>query len=288
MVETGLSHAVLTLHILIRNPTPYTLHIEYLHVHIYHEDVQIGEGYVTDATLPPNSRVHAKTRATFLPHATDQSKKSVESFMSSYVCGKKTILEIRLHKESIPSMPHLSNILGESYAVRVTVPQLSPNQDPDKILETNSSEEKFIPEDGQVGSTSRGIESPIIISATMNIVSSTAQLKLYNPLNVPIHVSKLSSQAMHNNSHIGDLAVSDDFTWTLEPGVQDTSHLPVKWSLMGFGLDPMKGFSMIFDGWQRGGEVSVDVKVKASVKMGNLELGEMETQVSGIVTKIRM
>ena len=42
----------------------------------------------------------------------------------------------------------------------------------------------------------------------------------------------------------------------------------------------------MFDGWKRKGEISVDVKGKASVKMGNLELGEMETEVTGIATKI--
>jgi len=58
---------------------------------------------------------------------------------------------------------------------------------------------------------------------------------------------------MHNKSHIGDLAALEDWSWTLEPGVQQMPKIPVSWSIIGFGLDPMKGFSMIFDGWQRNG-----------------------------------
>jgi hypothetical protein len=50
----------------------------------------------------------------------------------------------------------------------------------------------------------------------------------------------------------------------------------------------MKYLSVLFDGWQRSGEVSVDVQAKASLKMDNLELGELETKISGIATKIRI
>ena len=91
---------------------------------------------------------------------------------------------------------------------------------------------------------------------------------------------------MHNESHIGDLAAPEDWSWTLEPGVQQTPKVPVSWSIISFGLDPMKGFSMIFDGWQRNGEVSVDVSAKATVKIGEMEMGEIETTIEGIATRL--
>jgi LEA14-like dessication related protein len=286
VLETNPTHAIMTIHILLQNPTPYTLHVEYLHVHLYHDDVMIGEAYVTDTTMLPGSRSRALTKATFLPHANNESKASVATFMKGYASGKKTVLEIRLHEKSIPSMPHLSKILAGSFAVKVAIPRLSPDDASNKILETNRPSEDFVPEDGELGSPSRGLESPIILSATMNILSSTVQLKIFNPLNVSLHVSNITAEASHNGSHIGDLNVPDDFHWTLEPGVQSTPKLHVTWSAISFGLDPKKSLNIVFDGWKRKGEISVDVKGKASVKMGNLELGEMETEVTGIATKI--
>ena len=122
----------------------------------------------------------------------------------------------------------------------------------------------------------------------MNIVSSTVQIEAFNPVNVWIFVSKVTATATHNGSHIGDLATPDDFHWTFEPGVQKTPLLPVTWSMLSFVLDPMKGINMLFDGWQRSGEVSVDVTAKATVKLGNMELGVIETTIEGLATKIGM
>jgi LEA14-like dessication related protein len=210
------------------------------------------------------------------------------NLLSYYICGKKAEVEIRLHEKSIPSMPHLSRILGGNFAFKVIMPRISPDQSSDKVLETNNPTDDFVPDGGKVGSPSQGLESPVILAATINILSATVRLKLYNPLNVPICVSKVTAQAMHNSSHIGDLAAPDGWNWTLEPGVQETPDVPVTWSILSFGLDPMKGFSMIFDGWQRSGEVSVDVATKATVRMGEMELGEIETTINGIATKVRV
>jgi len=161
-----------------------------------------------------------------------------------------------------------------------------PDQSHDQILETNWPEDDFVPQDGKVGSPSRGCESPVILSATIQLLSNTLQVKLFNPLDVPIHVSQLSAQAFHNGKHIGDLAAPDDFEWKLNPGVQKSPKIPVSWSVLDFGLDPMKAFSMIFDGVQRGGEVSVDVTAKANVKMDQMELGEIESSIQGIATSL--
>jgi LEA14-like dessication related protein len=286
VVETGTSHAKFTIHILFQNPTPYTLHVEYLHVHIYYDDTQIGEGWISDGEIEPRKQARALANITL--HLTEQSKKAMISLLSHYICGKKAEVEIRLHEKSIPSMPHLSKILGGNFAVKVIMPRLFPDQSSDKVLETNNPTEKFVPEDGKVGSPDQGLESPVILAATMNVLFATIRLKLFNPLNVPIHVSKMTAQATHNTSHIGDLAAPDGWNWTLEPGVQETPDIPVTWSILSFGLDPMKGFSMLFDGWQRSGEVSVDVTAKATVQMGEMKLGEIETSIHGIATKVRV
>jgi hypothetical protein len=162
----------MTIHILVQNPTPYTLYVD---VHLHHDDVMIGEAYVTDTTMLPGSRSRALTKAIFLSHANNESKASVATFMKGYASGKKTILEIRLHEKSISSMAHLSKILTGNFAVKVAIPRLSPDDASNKFLETNRPSEDFVPEDGQLGSPSRGLESPIIHSAIMNILSSTVQ-----------------------------------------------------------------------------------------------------------------
>jgi LEA14-like dessication related protein len=224
--------------------------------------------------------------ATILLHITPEAKKAIVELLTYYVSGKKSKVEIRLHEKSIPSMPHLSKILSTTFAIEIILPRLSPDQKHDEILETNWPEDDFVPKDGKVGSPSQGCESPVILSATLQILSNTLQIKLFNPLDVPIHVSNLSATAFHNDKHIGDLAAPDDFQWTLDPGVQETPKIPVTWSILEFGLDPLRGVSMIFDGVQRRGEVSVDVTAKATVKMGETELGEIETSIKGIATSL--
>lgn len=185
-------------------------------------------------------------------------------------------------------MPHLSKILGGNFSLDVILPRLSPDQTSDEILETNWPEDGFVPEDGKVGSPSQGRESPVILSAAIYLISNTVQLKLFNPLNVPIYISDLSAKAFHDGKDIGDLAPPEDFHWTLEPGVHETPKVPVTWSMIGFGLDPIKGISMFFDGIQRRGEVSVDVTAKARVKMGEMELGEIKSSIHGIATSVKM
>ena len=255
-----------------------------MHVHIYYEDIRIGEAYISNGELNPHEQ--AKALATITLHLTSESKKAIINLITYYIAGKKTQIELRLHEQSIPSMPHLSKIMGGNFSLQVILPRLAPDQTPDQILETNWPEDEFVPEDGKVGSPSQGRESPVILSATIYLISSTVQLKLFNPLDAPIYISQLVAQAFHNGKHIGDLAAPEDFHWTFEPGVQVTPKIPVTWSMLSFGLDPMKGISMIFDGIQRAGEVTVDVTAKVNVKLGEMELGEIESSVKGIATSI--
>ena len=286
VVETSPSSASFTVHVFVQNTTPYTLNVEFLHCHLFHEGILIGEGYIEDEVVLPCDRTCALARVTLQPDITSQSKESIVSLINKYVCGKKSEVEIRLHEKTIPSMLHLSKILSRNYSVTVVLPKLSPDQSSEDVLEAYDPSEDYVPHDGKIGSPNKGVQSPLIYSAEMHIVTSTVQLTLFNPLNVPISISKISGKAMHNESHIGDMAAPEDWNWELEPGVQDTPKIPVTWSMISFGLDPMKGFSMIFDGWQRNGEVSVDVSAKATVKIGKMDMGEIETTIEGIATRL--
>jgi hypothetical protein len=285
-VETTLSSAAFTVHVFIHNTTPYTLNVELLHCHLFHEGTLIGEAYVANEIILPCDQTCVLARVILLPDITDKSKESVISLFNKYVCGKKSEIEIRLHEKSIPAMPHLSKILSRNYSVTVVLPKLSPDQNSDDVLEAYDPSDNFVPHDGKIGSPNKGLESPLIYSAEMHILTSTVQLTLFNPLNIPIYISKISGGATHNESHIGDLAAPEGWNWTLEPGVQQTPKIPVSWSIISFGLDPMKGFSMIFDGWQRNGEVSVDVSAKATVKIWKMDMGEIETSIEGIATRL--
>jgi LEA14-like dessication related protein len=286
VVKTTPSSASFTVHIFVQNTTPYTLNVKLLHCHLFHDGILIGEGHIEDEIILPCDRTCALARVNLLPGITDQSKESIISLFNNYVCGKKSEIEIRLHEKTVPSMPHLSKILSQNYSVTVVLPKLSPDQSSEDLLEAYDPSDDFVPQDGKIGSPNKGLESPLIYSAEMHIVSSTVRLTVFNPLNVPIYISKISGKAVHNESHIGDLAAPEDWSWTLEPGVQQTPKVPVSWSIISFGLDPMKGFSMIFDGWQRNGEVSVDVSIKATVKIGEMEMGEIETTIEGIATRL--
>jgi hypothetical protein len=286
VVETTASSALFKIHIFVQNTIPYTLNVELLHCHLFHEGTLIGEGYIANEIISPCDRTCALARATILPDVTDKSKEAIISLFNKYVCGKKSEIEIRLHEKTLPAMPHLSKILGKNYSVTVVMPKLSPDQSSQDVLKAYNPSDDFVPHGGKIGSPNKGLESPLIYSAEMHIATSTVQLTLFNPLNIPIYISKISGQATHNESHIGDLAAPEDWNWTFDPGVQQTPKIPVSWSIIDFGLDPMKGFSMIFDGWQRNGEVSVDVSSKATVKIGKMDMGEIEISVGGIATRL--
>lgn len=286
VIDTGPSFVIFALHIYIQNPTPYTLNIEYLHVHLCHDSILIGEASISDGIIHPTCQVRAFAKVTL--NLTPSSKPAIISMITKYICGKKADVEIRFHEKSIPLMPRLSKCLVGNFSINVTMPKLSPEIPMEQILEAYDPDENFVPQHKNLGSPSQGLQSPVIYSAVIHILSSTVQLTLFNPLNIPLQISKISASANHNSKHIGDVNVSEDWTWNFEPGVQITPAIPVTWSILSFGLDPLKGFSLIFDGWQRGGEVSVDVVAKASVRMGNMEMGEIEVSINGIATKARL
>jgi hypothetical protein len=134
-VETTLSSAAFTIHVFIHNTTPYTLNVELLHCHLFHEGILIGEAYVANEIILPCDQTCALARVILLPDVTDKSKESVISLFNKYVCGKKSEVEIRLHEKSIPAMPHLSKILSRNYSVTVVLPKLSPDQNSNDVLE---------------------------------------------------------------------------------------------------------------------------------------------------------
>lgn len=288
VTRTSPTDAEFSLHIYVNNTTPYTLNIDYIHVHLFHEDVLIGEAWISNCPVKPQRQVRCLANAILSPNITSDSKKSIISLINKYCCGKKAVIDIRLHSKSIPSMPHLSRILGGQYGISIIMPKITPETDSNAVLEAYDPPDHFVPENGKVENPNSGCQSPIIYSADMCILSSTTQLTLFNPLNIPIFVSKLEATASHNGKHIGDIAAPEDWNWTFEPGMQVTPKIPVTWSILEFGKDPGKGFSMLFDGWKRSGEVSVDVVAKANVKLGDLELGMVEASIDGIATQLRM
>jgi hypothetical protein len=290
VVETTVSDARFNITIFFLNPTPYTLNIGYLHVHLFHDNILIGEGSISDITSKPNSRTEALADFKLQPFITPDSKDAVTSLVTKYICGKKAELEIRLHDKSIPSMPHLSHILSETFRVKLVIPKLSPDQSSDTILEANEPssrrDQEFLHENENVGSPNDGLESPLIYGAEMFLTSSTVQLTLFNPLNVPLHISHITASASHNSEHLGDVDLPDGWSWHLEPGVQKTPKLSVRWSAISFAMNPRKGMSMLSEGWERSGEVSVDVCGRADVRIGELEMGQIEVNVPGIATKV--
>lgn len=156
VVETTESDARFNMTIFFLNPTPYTLNIGYLHVHIFHDNILIREGSISDTTSKPNSRTGALTDIKLQPFITPDSKDAVTSLVTKYICGKKAGLEIRLQDKNIPSMPPLSHILGGTFRVKVVIPKLSPDQASDTILEANEAssqrDQKFLHENENVGS----------------------------------------------------------------------------------------------------------------------------------------
>jgi hypothetical protein len=73
-----------------------------------------------------------------------------------------------------------------------------------------------------------------------------------------------------------------------EPSAQITPKALISWSMLSFGLDPLKEFSITFDGCQRGREFSINVMVKATGRIGDTEMGEFEANVNGIAAKPRL
>ena len=291
VVGTTKSDAHLNMTIFFQNPTPYTLNIGYLHVHLFHDNILIGEGSISNATSNPNSRTGVLADIKLQPFITADSKDAVTSLVTKYICGKKAELEICLHDGSIPSMPHLSHILGGTFRIKVVIPKLSPDLATDTILEANERssrrDQDFLRENENVGSPNRGLESPLIYGVEMFLSSSTVQLTLFNPLNVALHISRVSASASHNSDHLGDVDLPEGWSWELEPGLQKTPLLLVRWSALSFAVNPRKGMSMLSEGWEKRGEVSVDVCGRVDVRLGELEMGQIEVNVPGIATTVR-
>ena len=158
-----------------------------------------------------------------------------------------------------------------------------------QILEANEPapdrDQEFIFQHGKVSSPKQLPPISRVCGVEMHLACSKVQLTLLNLSNARFHISKVSAKATHNDKRLGDVDLSGDWNWTFELGLQKPPLVPVKWSMLSFGSNPIKGISMVFDGSRRRGALSVDVVGEADVSLGELDVDTMEVRVNGGATK---
>ncbi|RPB06961.1 hypothetical protein P167DRAFT_530461 [Morchella conica CCBAS932] len=218
VIEDTAPHSVtLRVDLSINNPTPWGAIVPYMNVNITQNDTVLGNASVHDVHILPGNNL-LTVWAIWDPrtHGGSQAGKIGAHLLGEYISGQNTTITIRPHVKSLPSLPLLSDVLS-NFELTIPTPRLGGIDEPD-------------------GNTSpRFIES-----ATIHVLSSTADFVIDNPLrNNAITIKKINGTAKYNGSDLGTILY--EWPFNILPGKQGktlTPKLPVDWGPdnVGYGV----------------------------------------------------
>jgi hypothetical protein len=216
----------------------------------------IGNATATNATVTKGVNTVAG-QITYGP-ATPEDVIFGEIFLGKYLSGERINITARFHKGSLPGNPALSAALD---GLNITLPVPSIHlKDP--------------------ASTKKPPPSPFLRSATVHLLSRTAQFELYNPLvNAGITIVSLMANATYDNETIGTIT-EPEFDFAVLPGrdgFTETGKIPVEVGTVGY--DVIKR--------ALGGELVVDAVADVVAKIGKW-VGNIQYHGQGLGASVRL
>ncbi|RPA90079.1 hypothetical protein L873DRAFT_1831812 [Choiromyces venosus 120613-1] len=228
----------------LENPTPWKAIVPYMSVHITHDGFILGNASIVNGHVVTGMNTFS-IQATWDPqaHGGHKAEEAGRRLAGEYISGYNTTITIRLHANSFPSMPLLSKLLS-NYNVTIPTPRLPvPGKDGPSDCPPN-----------------------FIESATMHLISSSADFLLNNPLRKDkVTIEAINGTAKYKGSELGKIVSSKPFA--IKPAVEGrttTPRLPVRWKLRGVGYEAMKR--------ALGGTLAVHAEALCLVRVGKLQM----------------
>ncbi|TGZ80444.1 hypothetical protein EX30DRAFT_307729 [Ascodesmis nigricans] len=259
VVESTKNSMTLAISASLRNSTPYHAVIPYCNVLVLSGDSVLGTATVKDLVFSDgDNEVTVFINWAPIEYGGWGSVAVAEALISDFISGRSGSLTLRVHDESIPSMPSLSKALSN---VSITIPMPALPYLPPRDGQP-SDDDDDIPSDDDGSS-----DGPHFIrSATMHLFTSTADFLIQNPFpHDLITIYKLNGSAMYNGSVLGTMLA--DFPFTVNPGLEGlylTPRIPVEWRLDSVGYEAMKK--------ALGGELKVNAVATCNLSLGRYQM----------------
>ena len=217
---------------------------------------RIGNATAVNVTISKGSNTVAGT-ILYSP-STPEEIRHGEKFIGRYLSGMNPNITALFHNDSFPGNPELSSALT-GFNITLPVPTIHLKD----------------PEDSESDTT-----SPFIRSATVHVLSRTAQFELYNPLsNAEILLASLYANATYNDDIIGSI-LEPDFNFPVlagKEGYTTTDKIPLEVGTVGYEVIRRA----------LGGELIVDAVADVVVHIGKWK-GRVRYHGKGVGASVRL
>jgi len=244
----------------IDNPTNYSANVPFADVNIMANGTHLGHAIVRNLELRHGLNQNLTMEAVWAP---DSKGKIVGAeLLSQWLSGWNTTITIQAHEGTIPARPELGRALSK-VNITLPIPHINFPKDPD----------------GDGGDDDDDSKGPKFIkSATMHLLSSTAEFVLHSPLSeTVIYITDINATAFYKDDEVGSIIYNIPFS--VSPGVSSSPKLPVDWSLGSVGYEAVRK--------ALGGQL----KLRAEAIVG-IRIGEWEETIwykgNGIGAKVRL
>lgn len=220
----------------LTNPTSYTAYVPYVNVHVAKNGSVVGSVTAKHLNITRGDLADVLVTATWNPlEAGDTAGRVGRELLSQYLSGYNVTMDIRTHRDSIPTVPLIGEALSQ-LNISLSAPKLSFGGD-------DGGEDRFIRD------------------ATFHLFSSTATFTLVSPLHYnTIYIEMVNATAYYNHTEpVGRIAY--DIPFAALPGSTRTPKLPVQWSVGSIGYDAVRK--------ALGGDLKLDARANVTVRIKN-------------------
>ncbi|PMB73319.1 hypothetical protein BM221_000740 [Beauveria bassiana] len=240
------------------NPTPYTVSVPFINMHVVSDENILGDVTVKDLLVGDGNVTDTAVSASWNPAGLggDTSREAGRKLISDYISGKNTSVTLRSHRGSLPNLPELGEALSR---INLTFP--APRLE--------------LPGDGSKHDKSDGF----LRDAIFHLLTSSASFVLASPLRQnTIHIQHITATAFYNHTEpIARIEHSEEFD--VPPGLSETPRLDVQWSLESVGYGKLRE--------ALGGSLRLDALAQITMRIGQW-IETVQYQGRGIGAKVRL
>ncbi|KAM3431555.1 hypothetical protein NHJ13734_007246 [Beauveria thailandica] len=240
------------------NPTPYTVSVPYVNLHVVSDENILGDLAVQDLLVGDGNVTDTAVSASWNPAGLggDTSREAGRKLISDYISGKNTSVTLRSHRGSLPNLPELGEALSR---INLTFP----------------APRLKLPGEGPKHDKSAGF----LRDAIFHLLTSSASFVLASPLRQnTIHIQHITATAFYNHTEpIARIEHSEEFD--VPPGLSETPRLSVQWSLESVGYGKLREVL--------GGSLRLDALAQITVRIGQW-IETVQYQGRGIGAKVRL